>query len=379
MLLVVVLIISVMLLAWSNGANDNFKGVATLYGSGSLSFRGALTLATVTTTLGSVVSIMFASALVTVFSGKGIIGDDVVGSHAALSAIGLGGAITVLLATVLGMPTSTTHALTGAIVGVGLVASPATINWGTLGSKFAQPLLLSPIIAIVLASLMYLLLARVRRRLGIEHDTCVCVTDSQVMPGVAVAGGSMAARMADESGLLAPSIHLGTSSAASCSTTYRGHVLGINAASMVNAVHVTSAGAVCFARAVNDTPKIAALLLATSTLTPGLGLGLVATLMAIGGVIQARRVAETMSHRITDLNPGQGTTANITAALLVLIASRMGLPVSTTHVSCCSIFGIGVVNGRRHWRTIAQIAATWLTTLPVGLAIGAACCWLFGT
>jgi len=89
-------------------------------------------------------------------------------------------------------------------------------------------------------------------------------------------------------------------------------------------------------------------------------------------LIQSRRVAETMSRRITDLNTGQGLTANLVTAALVLGASSFGVPVFTTHVSCGAIFGIGAVNGKRHWKVITMILVTRLTTLPLGLALGAA-------
>ena len=149
----------------------------------------------------------------------------------------------------------------------------------------------------------------------------------------------------------------------------------IDAQRILDSTHYLSAGAVCFARAVNDTPKIAALLLGAGALlgtqitTPVLLL--VAMAMTAGGWFQSRGVAETMSRRITDLNAGQGLTANLLTAFLVLGASRMGLPVSTTHVSCGSIFGIGLATRTGSARTILQILTTWLTTLPLGLALGA--------
>ena len=68
-----------------------------------------------------------------------------------------------------------------------------------------------------------------------------------------------------------------------------------------------------------------------------------AVAIAAGGVLAARRVAETMSKRITKMNPGQGATSNFVTAAIVLGASRLGLPVSTTHVSCGTIIGIGAV------------------------------------
>jgi PiT family inorganic phosphate transporter len=124
-----------------------------------------------------------------------------------------------------------------------------------------------------------------------------------------------------------------------------------------------------FRPALNDTPKIAALLLATHATNSSLVLLLVAAGMVIGGLFNSRRVAETMSNRITDLNPGQGLSANIVTAGLVLFASQFGLPVSTTHVSCGSIFGIGLVNRTFRWKKGAEILAAWVTTLPLAAVL----------
>jgi PiT family inorganic phosphate transporter len=93
--------------------------------------------------------------------------------------------------------------------------------------------------------------------------------------------------------------------------------------------------------------------------------------MALGGLLGARRVAETMSHRITAMNPGQAFTGNLTTALLVLFASRFGLPVSTTHVSCGALAGIGLVNHQARWNTIGQIVLAWVITLPLAAALAA--------
>jgi len=109
-----ILLLSVFCLAWSNGANDNFKGVAALYGSGTVTFRQALRWATAATLLGSAVSVYLADLLVKQFSGVGIIPTDQINGM-WLTAVGMSGALTILLATVLGMPTSTTHALIGAL------------------------------------------------------------------------------------------------------------------------------------------------------------------------------------------------------------------------------------------------------------------------
>ena len=111
--------------------------------------------------------------------------------------------------------------------------------------------------------------------------------------------------------------------------------------------------------------------LAAEALDPDLGLGLVAVVMAVGGVVSSRRVAETMSKKITRMSPGQGLTANLVTSLLVAGASRLGLPVSTTHVSVGSLFGIGVVNGTARARMVLTILVAWVTTLPLGAVLAA--------
>jgi PiT family inorganic phosphate transporter len=141
-------------------------------------------------------------------------------------------------------------------------------------------------------------------------------------------------------------------------------------------LHFLSAGAVGFARGLNDTPKIAALLLVAAALDIRWGLVAVAGAMAAGGLINAKRVAETMSHNITDMNPGQGFAANLSTALLVTTASLHGLPVSTTHVSVGSLLGMGIVTGQAKWKPVIAILASWVVTLPCAALIAAITYWL---
>lgn len=101
-------------LAYSNGANDNFKGVASLFGSATTGYRRAIWWATATTFTGSIASMGLAQSLLTKFSGKGIVPDQLVGSAPFLLAVALGAGVTVIVATLTGFPVSTTHALTGA-------------------------------------------------------------------------------------------------------------------------------------------------------------------------------------------------------------------------------------------------------------------------
>ena len=212
---------------------------------------------------------------------------------------------------------------------------------------------------------------------GITRQTCLCVGKSDWQPVATTADGvamTTTGTTAGESG----GLRLVVANSDRCAERYQGRFIGIDAQWAVDVVHYLSASAVCFARAVNDTPKIAALLLAASVggvMTTPLVLTLVSVAVVVGGLVQSRKVALTMSKRITDLNPGQGLVANLVTAGLVLGASRFGVPVSTTHVSCGTIFGIGMVNKQRDWKTIAQILTAWLTTLPLGFVLGAIFAW----
>src|SRR4051794_11950511 len=149
------IVLAVLFLAYSNGANDNFKGVATLFGSGTCSYRTALIWATITTLAGSLLALALAHGLVDAFKGKGLVPDAVTTQPAFLLAVGLGAALTVMLATWTGLPVSTTHALTGGLVGAGLIAASGEVRFAALGTSIVLPLLASPLIAIALTVLIY--------------------------------------------------------------------------------------------------------------------------------------------------------------------------------------------------------------------------------
>jgi inorganic phosphate transporter, PiT family len=93
--------------------------------------------------------------------------------------------------------------------------------------------------------------------------------------------------------------------------------------------------------------------------------------MAAGGVLSARHVAETMSQKVTRMNAGQGFTANLVTSLLVLLATRFAMPISTTHVSVGSLFGIGTVTGTARLNVVLTIVFAWVTTLPLAAGLAA--------
>ena len=359
--MVIAIIVAVLCLAYANGANDNFKGVATLFGSGTTDYRRALLWATVTTFFGSLTAVFLAGTLLTNFSGKGLVDDSLVASLDYGAAVGLGAGLTVLLATKTGMPISTTHALVGALTGAGWAAG-STINLGKLGGSFFLPLLMSPLVSLVSTVVCYRVFCVGRRLFRSNEKRCYCV-GIETAEVVSTLQSVAALRRVEQ-------WKAATGTSAECDLRYEGRLLRIDAATVLDKLHWLSGGIVSFARGLNDTPKIAALLLITPALGHFGSTSVVAVAIAIGGLISARKVAETMSQKITPMNHIQGFTANLISGIIVIGASRLGLPVSTTHVSCGSLFGIGTLTGEARLRMIGKILLAWLTTLPLGAVSG---------
>jgi PiT family inorganic phosphate transporter len=366
------LLLATCFLAYSNGANDNFKGVATLFGSGTTDYRRAIRWATITTFAGSLCSIFLAEALRRAFTGKGLVPDAVAMAPEFMLAVGLGAALTVMLATVTGFPISTTHALTGGLFGAGLVAVGRDLNFSALGGKFFLPLLISPFLALLVTGGLYAVLRRIRLHLGITEEWCVCVGEEESLVPITISADGPGAPMMTR--LSGPTITLDTGE--TCVRRYSGSVLGVSAQTVLDSAHFLSAGVVSFARGLNDTPKIVALLVAAQALGLRWGMAGVAVAMAVGGLLSARRVAQTMSKKITPLNHGQGFTANLVTGVLVIGASLLGRPVSTTHVSVGAIFGIGAATREANARVVSEILMAWLLTLPIAAGLAATTLWL---
>ncbi|MFO1041297.1 MAG: inorganic phosphate transporter [Planctomycetaceae bacterium] len=305
-----ILFIAVCFVAFTNGANANFKGVASLYGSGTTTLRGALYWGTATTFAGSIAAAFLAEGMLKKFSGRGIVPDLLVQSPDFVTAVAIGAALTSLFATRFGFPVSTTHALVGALLGAGLAGSGTDVQFTALGKNFLYPLFFSPIVAMILGAILYWLL----KILG-----------------------------------LAPN--------------HRTRTLDV--------FHFLSTGAASFARGLNDTPKMAALLLVTPSEDIRWGFIAVAVTIAIGGLLDAESVAETLGKKVTSMDPGQGFSASVVTAGLVTTASFHSLPVSTTHVSVGSLLGMGATTGQAKWRKVGEILLAWFSTVPCGAVLAA--------
>jgi PiT family inorganic phosphate transporter len=354
-------LISVLFLAFFNGANDNFKGVATIYGSGLASYRTALAWGTLATATGAMLAPTLAPGLIGMFKAKGLVPDAIAAAPDFMSAAVLAAAATVAVATRVGMPVSTTHALTGGLVGAGVVAAGSDLNAGMLGKAFVLPLLAGPFVAAILAAVAALLsglAASWMKWSRIEADE-VARLEAEAKAQIDEAKRELDAELGKD---------------APAASGVKPKKAPVRKGDRVLAVfHFLSAGAVSFARGVNDAPKLMALGFAAGALGGGVtfSVGVVTVAMTIGGLVMSRRVAETMSTKISQIEPGTGVIANTTAAVLVILGSVYKLPLSTTHVTTGGIVGVGATKGNVVWSVIGKIAIAWVTTLPTAVAFGA--------
>lgn len=246
-----------------------------------------------------------------------------------------GAAAWVMLATHRGLPVSTTHALLGGLVGAAAVSGGRTaLQLDAITTKAIAPLLAGPLLAIVLTSLFILVLKSRDKLATVEH-----ANDSPQ--------------------------NLNNRASAS--------------------LHWLTSGVTSFARGLNDTPKIAAFLILALSLTPDMSPGntyynaiwpilLVTAVMGKGCLWGGFKVLNSMAYQITTLSHSNGIIANAGTALLVLAASPLGLPVSTTHVSTGALMGIRWPDKRQPQQqdALRMILFGWVITLPVAAIIAAA-------
>lgn len=349
----IVLLLATGFLALSNGANDNFKGFATVWGSHVLGYFQALGLASVATLAGGLASWWLAPSLALQFNRDGVAPEVQLADLPVLASVATAAAVTVFLATRLGLPISTTHALIGGLVGAGFAVLGGALHWAPLIEMFLLPLLLSPLAAAILS-----VLARGLLRSHSTQQECLCITRAEFAP-VATVGRKAFARVSP------PALLITTEAdCAEATVTVRVPVRRI-----LDRVHILSAMGVCFARGVNDVPKLAGLLATTRVLSPESWMTPLTLLVVLGGVLFTARVAHTMSQRLTRMDHVSGLAANLITASLVLLASKLALPVSTTHVAIGSIVGVGADTRRLNTHVLRDILLSWVLTLPLAAGL----------
>jgi len=347
-------------IAYVNGANDVSKGIATLVGSGVTDLRRAALWGTLWTGIGGITAAFLAHAMLQTF-GKGLLAQSTHATFAAAVAMIAGAALWVGIATRRGLPVSTTHGIVGSVAGVASVAYGIHgVNWPVFGGKIIVPLLLSPAVSLAMTAIAIRLM-----RIVIPNPAfdCMCVEVAQPTISVAVGNGSVLTAIGP------PQVHL-----ESCSSSAKTSP-GIT----VNQLHWLTSGATSFARALNDTPKMAALVLGAvvlsgSTLESSLAYFIAITVgMLAGSWLAGRKVTEVLAEKVTRMGHQEGFVANLITAALVGPGAAFGLPMSTTHVASGAIIGVAVGRGNKiNRRTVRDMLLAWVITLPGAGLLGMA-------
>jgi PiT family inorganic phosphate transporter len=360
-------LVLVMALAYANGTNDVSKAIATLVGGGVTGYRTAIIWGAAWTAAGAWLSAFVASAMLKTFS-MGLVLPGVATPPELAPAILVGAIGWVLVASRTGLPVSTTHALTGAVVGAGLVSVGSQgLALPAIAGKIGFPLLLSPVLAVAVSFLVHPVIRLVAER---WTGACLCVMPaSRALVTIDARGNTRTLIQASAFGQPVVAVP------AQCDRAgLKGFAVGLDS------IHWLSSGVASLARGANDAPKIMAMLfLGGATVSwPNVTvqfttLAAVALAMGLGGYLGGFRVTEVLAEKVTRMDHVEGLSANLTTSSLVLVSATMGMPVSTTHVSSSAIIGIGLVKGLNavRWATVRAMVLAWIVTLPAAALLAA--------
>ena len=304
---------------FTNGFHDTANAVATSISTRALSPRVAVTIASALNFAGAFISLEVAATVA-----KGIVNPDLVTPTIVFA--GLVGAIAWNLATwYFGLPSSSSHALIGGVVGAAFVAEgPDAVLGSGLLEKVVIPALVAPVLALVVGGVAILVAYRIVGR---------------QRPGPVA----------------------------------RGFRLG----------QIVSGSLFSLSHGLNDAQKTMGIiflaLVANGTLTPKDDVPLwvvvaAASAIAAGTYVGGWRIIRTMGSRIIKMDPAQGFAAQGAGAAVILSASHAGFPLSTTHVISGAIMGAGAAKrvSAVRWGVAGNIAAAWVLTLPAAAAVGGA-------
>jgi len=381
-------------MAFNIGANDVANAMATSVGAGTLTHRKAVLIAGIAEFIGAVL----VGAHVTGTIRKGIVPPAMFAGHGHEFVLGMlaalmGAAVWLHLATHLGQPVSTTHSIVGAIIGFGIVAKGwSAVNWGKVVA-IVLSWIISPIGGLFIS---YLVFSFVRKKILSREDPIEAAKRIgpyltglvfvililaiiykglknlhldlplyQALP-LALAGGALA-------GLI---MHLALRRASTIGQDFD------VTENIFKRLQVLTAAYECFAHGSNDVANavgpVAAII---GVLTTGdikaevevpiwvLILGAIG--IVLGLAIFGHKVMETMGKKITEVTPTRGFAAEFGAATTVLVCSKLGLPVSTTHASVGTIVGVGLARGlwAVNLKVVRQIIAAWVVTLPAAAGL----------
>jgi len=383
------------------GANDLANAMGTSVGSGALSLRLAVIISIVANLLGAVL----AGGHVTNTISKGMINPNLLiatpdklmlGMFAALLASG----IWVHLATVLGMPVSTTHSIVGAVVGFGILSvGGAAISWGKVVTIVIS-WLVSPISGAIMAGGIYYLIRE--KVLRAESPETVALRWAPYLIGVVLVtiilsfifkglknlhldlgfGQALliAIPCAAGGGLVGTALLRALMGQGKLNENIQNHTSPLQA--LFAYLQVLTACYVAFAHGANDVANaigpLAAIFSVVKTKSVAMQVEVSIWMLAIGGIAVGGgllafggKVMETVGGKITELTPVRGFCAQFGAATTILLCSRLGLPVSTTHVLVGSVVGVGFMRGMGFldMRLLRNIGSSWVITLPFTMVL----------
>jgi len=331
-----------------NGFHDTANAIATSVSTRALKPEVAILLSATANFVGAIV---FGTAVAGTI-GSGIVQDNLVlGQLTVLAAALLGAIAWNLITWRLAIPSSSSHALVGGLIGAAWIAAGANaVQWGNFVAKVVIPLVSSPVIGLFLGlGLMVILLnlighgvprriARLTRR----------ASDPDGSPSTAADAGVSPRRINDRFRRLQV-----------LSATYMALSHGSNDAQKTMGIMTL---ALYSAKAIPDKTIPTPVIL------------LAATAMALGTAAGGWRIMKTMGQRVVKLDPVHGFAAETAAASIILGASRLGMPVSTTHVISSAIMGTGTADRASsvRWGLAGNIVVAWVLTIPCAAVIAAA-------
>lgn len=316
--LLITVIVVALFFDFTNGFHDTANAIATIVSTRAISPRLAVAGAAVFNFLGAFISIKVAATIA-----KGIIIPEAVTLHIVLA--GLAGAIIWNLITWrLGLPTSSSHALVGGVLGAGAMSLGLhVIKWHGLRDKVLVPSLVAPFLGLAGAAILMIIILRIVRKYN-EKKVNTIFRKLQLVSGSFVA------------------FTHGTNDAQK--------TMGIIALALI-AAHPDKAFQV-----------------------PLWVIASAATAMALGTYLGGWRIINTLGTKVTKLEPPQGFAAEASTATTLALAAHFGFPVSTTHTISGSIVGAGAATRPSvvNWKVVKHIVTAWMFTIPCAAAVGAA-------
>lgn len=307
---------------YTNGFHDAANAIATSVSTRALRPRAALAMAAVANLVGAMLGEQVAKTI-----GSGIITPPQNDRGLVIVLCGLLGAIAWNLTTWwLGLPSSSTHALIGGLLGAGLAAS-TTVEWGVIGSKVVIPMVISPLVGFALAYLLMLAVLWTFRRAR-QHRVNAGFRHAQVGSAAAMALGHGLQDAQKTMGVIVLALVIG------------GYQSGTDIPLWV---------------------KLAA-----------------ATAISLGTWSGGWRIMRTLGRRVIELDPPRGFAAETTAAsVLYTTAFVFAAPISTTHTITSAIMGVGATRrlSAVRWGVASNIVTAWVLTIPMAALTAAA---LFG-